>query len=488
MLPLPAPPSSPRLPALARAIALACWFSAAGCTFKPHIPDSILTCSTNHDCPQGFACNTAVNRCCRPGACDEAGGPDTDSARAKPDAGRADASSDGTPADAGLDGAADAERASPRATDAAAGETGGHPTAALLTCTGTTPVPAPEPGRQAFCTIVARDSEVGLAIHSMIPGDAVSTRTYGVCTAPLPLGSETGDPGSGGRPLTAPTTEALVALVGQYQKLCAEHAARVVGAAAGSWARQASNRALVEERFRAGTGLDLDVLTPAEEFSQVYFGLTRNRRGLAVLMQDGPTPEIVSSAKAATTLSRDSLALSFDDVDGMFMTNASYRSFDDARRALRDRLGKGLGQGTTGLRSAIASKGLESGILVGPAGATVALALDGQLRDARGTWSGVPEFEMKRDAATVTPSPYGRIFGTAPFVPRQVDAFFKSVDAAQWLQLRQEPIRSAYGGEVLYITTLLDLLADEVKATEFVFVFAHPHLGYLFAKLLPPPI
>jgi hypothetical protein len=140
------------------------------------------------------------------------------------------------------------------------------------------------------------------------------------------------------------------------------------------------------------------------------------------------------------------------------------------------------------LRAAVADKSIEPGFLVGPAAATVPLAIAGQLRDGQGTWSSAAQFQMKRDGATVTPSPYGRIFGAGPFTPQQIDAFFASLDAAQWGQLRNEPIRAAYGGEVLYITTLLDMLADEAKATEFAFVFAHQHLGYLFAKLLPPPV
>ena len=68
-----------------------------------------------------------------------------------------------------------------------------------------------------------------------------------------------------------------------------------------------------------------------------------------------------------------------------------------------------------------------------------------------------------------------------------LDVFFPSIDPPQFTQLRTEPIRSAYGRELMFVTTLLDILADKTKATEFGFVFAFPHFGYLYGKLLPPP-
>jgi hypothetical protein len=34
-------------------------------------------------------------------------------------------------------------------------------------------------------------------------------------------------------------------------------------------------------------------------------------------------------------------------------------------------------------------------------------------------------------------------------------------------------------------TTLLDLLADEGRGTEFAFVFTNSHFGFLFSKLGP---
>jgi hypothetical protein len=462
--------------------------ASTGCTFRPHIPDQAVTCSADPDCPEGFTCNVPLARCCRPGACDEAPASNTDPARPgkSPPIGANDAGASGS-AEAGpgrpIDDAGSAEAPASAAADGAARAEDAVP----MACSGTTPVPPAEPGRQTFCTVVAQDTEVSLSIHSMVPGDAISARTYGLCTAPLPLGRETSGSGSVGGALSDATLAALIAVTGQYQRLCDQHQARLVGAAAGAWARQASNRADIEAKFRTATGLGLDIGTPAEEFAEMYLGLTRNQRGRVVLLTSGDRPEIVVWGKGAPLLTRQPLPLSFTDAGTMYFADA-YNRFDNARRSLRARLSRDLEPQIDSLRLAVLNRAVEPGFVIGPAAATVPLALSGQLRDPRGTWNSITEFQKKRDDAAVTPSPYGRIFGAAPIMPPQIDAFLASLDDSQWRQLGADPVREAYGAELFYLTTLLDVLASQARASEFAFVFANPHLGYLFAKLLPPPI
>ena len=82
------------------------------------------------------------------------------------------------------------------------------------------------------------------------------------------------------------------------------------------------------------------------------------------------------------------------------------------------------------------------------------------------------------------PSPRRPTAGcTAWCCPPELDAFFTSITARDFTQLRSEPIRAAYGGHVMLTTTLLDLLADEGRASEFAFVFTNGHFGFLFSKL-----
>jgi hypothetical protein len=243
----------------------------------------------------------------------------------------------------------------------------------------------------------------------------------------------------------------------------------------------------VREKLRARTGLDLEVPTPAAEQDQFYLGVTRQRRGRVIVFETVSSIDVVYWPKDAPSLTRLSGTLSWTDMEAMFVADPSHVTFEDARRALRGRLVRDLGAPMATLRTLLQEGKLEPGFTIGPTDATIPLAVRGGLRDARGTWDAVATFRQKRDDALVTPSPYGRIYGSAPLAPGEIDGFFGTIDHGQWQQLRLDPLRTAYGYELIYVTVMLDVLADETKASEFAFVFTSSHLGYLFAKVLPPP-
>jgi hypothetical protein len=113
----------------------------------------------------------------------------------------------------------------------------------------------------------------------------------------------------------------------------------------------------------------------------------------------------------------------------------------------------------------------------------VLLVLNGHLRDPTRGWDAPDSYRRKLADATVATSPYGRVYGLV--LPAELDAFFTTITARDFTQLRTEPIRAAYGGHVMVTTTLLDLLADEGRGTEFAFVFTNSHFGFLFSKLGP---
>ena len=138
---------------------------------------------------------------------------------------------------------------------------------------------------------------------------------------------------------------------------------------------------------------------------------------------------------------------------------------------------------TDDLRSLIGAGTLQAGVTIGPTDPTVLLALKGTLRDATRGWDAPDSYRRKLADATVATSPYGRVYGLV--LPAELDVFFTSITARDFTQLRSEPIRAAYGGHVMLTTTLLDLLADEGRASEFGFVFTNSHYGFLFSKLWP---
>jgi hypothetical protein len=481
-------------------LALACAALAllGGCKFNPRVPDAVISCTEDSDCPSNLVCQPQLQRCCRAGGCAEL--PNTAPTPDRSDGGSRPTSPSPSPAPSpSTPGAAvDAEPAPPSPggdepdggtsvlDGGALAETGGGGSATPITCAGTDAVPELGPGRQSFCTIYARSSDVSLAIHSMLPGDAVSTRSYGVCSARLPLLQEVS--GTSGRAISAASIQALLDISQQYKALCARHNATMVGLVANQWARLASNVAEVRDKLHTGAGLDLDVLTPANEAAQSYLGVTRHRRGRVLVFETNAGIDLVYWPKGAGSLTWSVGTVGWTDVEQMYVASPTNLVFEDTRRALRGRLVREMQAPLTSIRGMVAAGTLDPGVVIGPADATVPLAVRGGLRDARGNWDSVDAFEKKRDAALVSPSPYGRIFGAAPLAPGEIDGFFGTLDSGQWRQLRENPVRSAYGYELVYVTVLLDVLADETKASEFAFVFASNHLGYLFAKVLPPPL
>ncbi len=470
---------------MSAAVALGLLAGVTGCKFAPRIPDAVVSCSSDDECPRDFVCSAKLARCCRAGVCPEGPVASPPPAPARPDAGALPPMAS---VDAGSPFTIDAEPALPQpstpgdAGDAAAGDAndGGGPLP--LVCSGTEAVVDLGAGRQSFCTIVARGEDVALAIHSLLPNDAVSTRTYGVCSASLPIER---DVLTGGQ-LLGTTIASLGDLAVAYKKICDRHNARLVGTMVhASWGSKAGNLAELRSRLMERTGAGLDLFTQEEELQQSYLGVTRNRRGRIVLRETVFSPQLLSWPKGSATVIRDSLPGSWEVIN-MAYANASYPTFEDARRALRARLDREIEGPLLRLEAAIADGSLAPGVAVGSAGPMIPLAIGGQLRDARGAWAASSEVNRKVSEATIGASPYGRIYGGQPLLPAQLDAFFPTIDAGQWQQLRSEPLRTAYGGELFYMTTLLDLLADEIKATEFPFVYAHAHLGYLFGKVLPP--
>src|SRR5687767_15742233 len=70
-----------------------------------------------------------------------------------------------------------------------------------------------------------------------------------------------------------------------------------------------------------------------------------------------------------------------------------------------------------------------------------------------------------------------------------IDGFFGTLDDGQWGQLRQEPRRTADGGELFYVTVVLDVLADETRSEEHTSELqslAYLVCRLLFAKKKPP--
>jgi hypothetical protein len=475
------------LPLLLAALPLAC-------KFNPHVPDGIVTCGADQDCPGGFSCNGAspsqLGRCCRGGVCPTGNAPaapggGTDASVPAPVPATSDAAFPAADAEITLPPAAPGTVGPLAPPDAGAPDSSSDGPAALpITCSanaGTPPPPAAD--RQTYCTVQLGDRYLVLGIDVVTANDPVTTRSHAVCWAEPMLLAATTDPTGGRRPLAPVALDELIRGVGQLRDRCNAAGGRLIGAVAGAWARQVPNQVAIQARLRQDTGLELAIPSEVQELSLRYLGATRNRRGRIVFSDWSSSADVLYWPASASAPTRHIVPVSFEQAAVQYFGSTGYTSFEDARRALRARLQDQMKTLTDDLRSLIGAGTLQAGVTVGPTDATVLLAVKGTLRDATRGWDAPDSYRRKVADATVTTSPYGRVYGLV--LPAELDVFFTSITARDFTQLRSEPIRAAYGGHVMLTTTVLDLLADEGRATEFGFVFTNSHYGFLFSKLWP---
>jgi hypothetical protein len=366
------------------------------------------------------------------------------------------------------------------------GGDGAVPVESLVGCSSSIKmIQPPMAGRDSYCTIIAGDRYTWMELDNITAKDPVSTRAYAVCSAPLNLGAETA-PGNGvSGPLSPATLEVVVKLVNHYKSLCQPHGARLVGVLGSEWARAAANGSEIRARLKEAAGVELEVPSAEQQLQNRYYGVTRYRRGRIVVDTNWERPEILTWPEGAAAPVRTMVPLGYSTVSSMYFANATYKSWEEARRGLRARLTAEMETTLGDLTDQVRWGTLSPSVAVGPAGPLVPLALAGQLRSEAGTWVDVEKWNELASGAYVTTSAFGRSYGV--ILPGDFDHFFTSVGVSQFMQLRTNPLRDAYGLELFYVTTLLDVLADEVDATQFGFVFTNYHFGYLFTKVSPAP-
>jgi hypothetical protein len=479
-----APPGLPRRPARsgwmrpARSL-FAAAVLAIGCGFSPVIPDGTIVCSQDTDCPAGLVCsaspaNTASRLCCRGGSCPVPGSEPGDPGRSSPADGGSPAPSIG-----GTGGTPRPEPSRP-----AGGEL--DPVSGVTCQTGNDlqrPLFADE---KLHCTIAAEDSGVGLGVDLIARNDPTTIFTSGSCQANLRLAEEAVDPVTGlGRPLGQATIDKLVLAVQRMQRFCEDARGTLVGMVAGSWARKASNVPDVSARLLAETGLTLDVPSESEELARRYLGAARNRLGRIVYDEWLDVPEILIWPTDAAAPTRYTVPMSFSEVGSAYLSNAENTTFNQTRTALRGRLNN-IRYVMVILARRVAGGTLSSSVAIGPTtNATIPLAVKGELRDATDGWYEPQRYQAKIDQARVALSPQGWIFGT--LTPAEIDAFFPSINAREFMQLRTDPVLRTYGEWVTLSTSILDMLGKEARATEFVFTMTNAYFGYLFSKLFSAP-
>jgi hypothetical protein len=331
------------------------------------------------------------------------------------------------------------------------------------------------------CTLIAGAELLTLQLDFITRRDPVSLKRHASCWVGLPLVDAATASGTGAVSLDPAAVDSLVAAVKQIQPLCTSPGGTLAGMTAGPWMRRILNAPQVAGRLRAEAGTTLDFPSDADEEAHLYLAVSRARRG-RIVYNDWPTPGLLVWPRRDPAPTRHPLP-SFAEVGETYLAAPGYRTFEQARLALRARLQDELSPVLASLRSAVRAENLSPLVAVGRTDSTLRLAVRGELRSSDGIWL-PPEAVKERVAASETVlTDFGWDFGSLR--PREIASLFETIGTREFTQLRTAPLREAYGEYLLLSLTVLDLLADEVEVTEFGFPYTLGHHGYLLSKVFP---
>ena len=142
-----------------------------------------------------------------------------------------------------------------------------------------TPIPEPS-GRVVYCGIDIGSKNVKISVVSVEKGKPGTIKDERQCKRNLGLGTLVFDSTTGTAfPLGDDSIGYLIDTVKEFQAICALDRGTLIGADATQWARDATNIQDVQAKVKAGTGVDVDVLTPDQEGQYGYVAATLDSAG-----------------------------------------------------------------------------------------------------------------------------------------------------------------------------------------------------------------
>jgi hypothetical protein len=479
-----------------RRLLLLAVLATASC-FRPNVPSGKVSCTLDSDCPGGLSCQAASidpgggRLCCGRLGC---GGtsPVADAAPPVDAPPRPDAPVVALPD--GAIGSGEVPRpdagvvtpvpdAAPMSPDTAPGSD----VAAMVTCAKpVTTAFAPGPGRKSYCTVGVQDTRVMLNLDLIDNDNELTISSFQVCQVPLDLAAKTAPlPGQAPPPLLASDIQLVAAIAGYYQTLCTSmHVDNFVGVYATAWGRQAPNIGDVNAAVKARTGVELEVLNTQQETTQRYLGAAGNRRRYLVLHARGNDLLLTSWPDGDAGPSEVIVPTNMRIANDRFFGNTNYFQYSTARRDYEDAIDTDLSGQLTTWRTQMNSDRLIDNLIFDGDDATFVLALRNELRN-NNTWDDVETFNMKLAAASATMTVYGWSFGVIPGATLQ--NFGESIfNNREFTQLRSEPVKSAYGLEVMALAGFVHELRFRLPLGEMGAVSVNASYGYVFRKLFMP--
>jgi hypothetical protein len=417
---------------------------------------------------------------------------------------------EGTASDAGPSDAGAGDGSRSDSSDGGAGETtvdsggdsGGDAAPAVTASTTCSIVKLGDPvavaaGREVVCALDIGSNNAKLVVLSLVKGQPDTLKDERQCRNSLRLGSKTAPDTAnpGGRALPQADIDNLVLVVKQFQEICSGDKGMLLGAEATQWARDASNRAAVVAAVKAGTTVDIEVLTPEQEGQYGYTAATYNRPKKLSLDPGSNSFQIGFWLDGETAARTVSVPFGYQrGADKYYPHTPLTETYEVIRKRhaeeIKTLLEAALGKLTPATNLA-AIKAAISGAKLGPElyivgqDGALHLSVRGALRDTAGKWIDTSSNYTDR-VAMEKPAAMAGIPGlvTTVLTPAEISRFFSEiVKPADFDSLRSETVRDLYGEKALANAVLVDLLVTELGLTSVLLVPQEMPTGYVLGKL-----
>jgi hypothetical protein len=349
----------------------------------------------------------------------------------------------------------------------------------------TRPLPAVK-GRKRHCVVDIGSRNVKLTIASIEGGDTLSLAEERTCQTRLQLGEKTYDQASQtGRPLESADRESLARVVAAYVAQCKKDGGEISGAMATEWARRTTNIADIRRTVLNRAGLEFEVLDGQREGRYGYHAATRGVRGKLVLDFGSRSVQLTYWPLGTPAPMALALPLGIDEAGDRFFGNARYRDFRAAREAFLAAFRVGGRQFLTRVARDMKQGRLSPEIYSLAENGDVPLATAGKL------WEGsAPITDQAYAAAIKTVQPtrdeaHGQV--TAVLSAGTIDELQRRLerDPALVGNLRGDRIKRIFGFKMMAFSSLVGMLAHDLKAGTVVLVPQQMADGLIVDRLVP---
>jgi hypothetical protein len=349
-------------------------------------------------------------------------------------------------------------------------------------------------GRQISCGLDLGSRTAKLSVVSMVPGSRATVREERVCRRTLGMGAQVFEAASKtARPLPPASIDSLSATIQAFRTICQADRGTIVSAGATQWARDATNIAEVKARVNAATGIDFDVLSPAQEAAFGYIAGSVNTPGRIVLDPGSNSFQISWQPKSGGQI--QSVLVEYGYVRAStadFEPAADYAGAIAAYRAkAKSQIATALARLSPPTDVTMLASHVRSGVLgpdlisLGQDGA-VHWFVRGALRDD-GSWiADAKAYDARVAAPTLLPDRGFGVMASPPIQLSDLQAFIRTLGPADFQALKSDPIKGIYGQRALVTPVLMDLLMSELGLRRLIIVPQEIATGQILARMDKP--